>query len=143
MTPKSTCEQPCLILTRYPIWICYKQSRSFHAHIYYRGVRIAATKLLMPKRREIIKGPTREELFDALRLSGERRQVTFTCVGLDRRIFKRVLSVSGIRRSTANPTTDDESWVTSLLDTQETPHTSFEGPYSSKTRRGWLNRLFM
>jgi len=89
----------------------------------------------MAEKAVIIEGPSREELFDALRLRDECRQVTFTVVNRDGRENKLSTWVNGISAESGS----GHCWELRLCD----PKSSLGGGYfraflDTKTRQGWL-----
>lgn len=93
------------------------------------------------KKYEIVKGPSREELFDALRLRHEGRKVQITLKNDqgDEFGFRAKFYVNGIGIESGN----GYEWKISLyhlnklvIDVDEPA--DYQGHYNSKTRKGWL-----
>lgn len=80
----------------------------------------------------IVAGPSREELFDALRLRHEKRQVTFTTARPDQ-IFKATVDRIGVEDGSG------DNWLISLQ-VRDTHLGSvyLHGFYNTVRRDGWL-----
>lgn len=96
---------------------------------------------------QLIAGPSREELFDSLRLQDERRKVTFTSQyndGMEREEPRKVqVCVKGIH---VNPEVGpEESWLLHLMEIQSGSFGSlisnYEATFDTKTRKGWIKRV--
>jgi len=88
---------------------------------------------------QIIAGPSREELFDALRLRHEGRKVTFTLVSADKiSTLPLVLEVSVDEISSEDGS--GESWILKLSNEKVIPgYSHYRGYFHSKDRRGSLS----
>ena len=95
--------------------------------------------------REIIAGPSREDMFDALRLYEERRYVSFTVVkadaaqGISQRFRVEGLTFGVRVRSIRTEDGSGESWLLSLHDKDGVFGSHYlDAHFNTTTRQGWI-----
>ncbi|MCX6788393.1 MAG: hypothetical protein NTZ36_00725 [Candidatus Jorgensenbacteria bacterium] len=81
----------------------------------------------------ISSGPSREELFDALRLRHEHRPILVKVHPLDQKPMDIKFIVNGIAVEDGG----GQNWLIELLNVQT--HQIVRGYYNSRTRAGWLD----
>lgn len=92
----------------------------------------------MADREKILSGPSREELFDALRLINERRSVTFTWG--NNLVGSRIVNVH-ILSLIAEDGSGDKWLGTARMDSIQVQG-NFDFFYDSKSRKGWIDRIW-